>query len=126
MKIESRIFGFGVFFFIPISIIYGFLTGWSEWVGILGVLLLGGLGKIGFVSNPSEMYTLSERLAGYRQALMEVGVADSTPWERLDNDPSITHESQVRSLLDSSDPPTAIVTGNNRATMGALRELRTR
>ena len=82
--------------------------------------------KIGFVSNPSEMYTLSERLAGYRQALMEAGVADTAPWERLDNDPSITPESQVRSLLDSSDPPTAIVTGNNRATMGALRELRTR
>ena len=48
MKIESRIFGFGAFFFVPVSVIYGFLTGWTEWVGILGVLLLGGLaGMIG-------------------------------------------------------------------------------
>ena len=48
MKIESRIFGLGVFFFVPVSVIYGFLTGWSEWVGILGILLLGGLaGMIG-------------------------------------------------------------------------------
>ena len=82
--------------------------------------------KVGFVSNPSEMYTLAERLAGYRQALREVGVVETTTWERLDNDPQITAESQVRSLLDSVDPPTAIVTGNNRATMGALRELRGR
>lgn len=81
--------------------------------------------KVGFVSNPSEVYTLAERLAGYRQALREVGVVETT-WERLDNDPQITPESQVRSLLDSDDPPTAIVTGNNRATMGALRELRGR
>ena len=50
MKIESRIFGLGVFFFIPVSIVYGFLTNWCEWVGILGILLLGGLaGMIGAV-----------------------------------------------------------------------------
>ena len=48
MKIESWIFGSGVFFFLPVSIVYGFLTGWSEWVGILGILLLAGLaGMIG-------------------------------------------------------------------------------
>ena len=48
MKIESWIFGSGVFFFIPVSIVYGFLTNWNEWVGILGVLLVGGLaGMIG-------------------------------------------------------------------------------
>lgn len=48
MKVESWLFGTGVFFFVPISIIYGFLTHWSEWVGILGMLLLGGLaGMIG-------------------------------------------------------------------------------
>ncbi len=48
MKIESRIFGLGVFFFVPVALIYGFLTNWSEWVGILGVLLVGGLaGMIG-------------------------------------------------------------------------------
>ncbi|WP_245560914.1 LacI family DNA-binding transcriptional regulator [Agromyces subbeticus] len=98
-------------------------SGMAEAVRSLTAL---GHRKIGFVSNPSEMYTLSERLAGYRQALMEAGVSDSTPWERLGNDPSISPESQVRSLLDSIDPPTAIVTGNNRATTGAMRELRTR
>jgi len=82
--------------------------------------------RIGFVSNPSEMYTLHERLTGYREALREVGVTDTERWERLDNDPTITAEEAVRSLLESDDPPTAIVTGNNRATTGAMRVLRER
>ncbi|MGN6406558.1 cytochrome c oxidase subunit 4 [Sinomonas sp.] len=48
MKVEAWLFGTGVFFFVPIAIVYGFLTHWSEWVGVLGMLLLGGLaGMIG-------------------------------------------------------------------------------
>jgi hypothetical protein len=48
MKVEAWLFGTGVFFFVPIAIVYGFLTRWSEWVGVLGMLLLGGLaGMIG-------------------------------------------------------------------------------
>jgi hypothetical protein len=48
VKIESWLFGTGVFFFIPVAIVYGFLVNWTEWVGILGMLLLGGLaGMIG-------------------------------------------------------------------------------
>ncbi|MDQ4501085.1 cytochrome c oxidase subunit 4 [Sinomonas sp. ASV322] len=48
MKIESWLFGTGVFFFVPVAIVYGFLTNWHEWVGIMGMLLVGGLaGMIG-------------------------------------------------------------------------------
>ncbi|NUP75186.1 MAG: cytochrome c oxidase subunit 4, partial [Sinomonas sp.] len=43
MKIESWLFGTGVFFFVPVAVIYGFLTHWTEWVGIMGMLLVGGL-----------------------------------------------------------------------------------
>ena len=43
MKIESWLFGTGFFFFVPVAITYGFLTHWSEWVGIMGMLLVGGL-----------------------------------------------------------------------------------
>ena len=42
MKIESWIFGSGVFFFVPVALVYGFLTSWGEWVGILGILLVLG------------------------------------------------------------------------------------
>lgn len=49
MKVETYIFGFGIFFFVPAAIVYGFMTGWGEWVGILGLLLVGGLsGMIAF------------------------------------------------------------------------------
>ena len=80
--------------------------------------------RIGFVSNPSEFHTLHERLAGYRDALRDVGVTDTTRWERLDNDPTVSTEAAVRELLELDDPPTAIVTGNNRATTGAMRVVR--
>lgn len=80
--------------------------------------------KIGFISNPFEMYTQRERLAGYREALREVGVHDTARWERLANGPEVTPEAAVRSLLDLADPPTAIVTGNNRGSAGVVRALR--
>ncbi|MCH6470334.1 cytochrome c oxidase subunit 4 [Sinomonas terrae] len=48
MKVESWLFGTGIFFFFPVAIVYGWLTHWSEWVGIMGIFLLGGLaGMIG-------------------------------------------------------------------------------
>jgi hypothetical protein len=48
VRIESWLFGTGVFFFVPVALIYGWLTHWSEWVGIVGMLLVGGLaGMIG-------------------------------------------------------------------------------
>ena len=48
MKIEARIFGYGVFFFIPVAIVYGLLTNWTEPVGYLALLLVAGLaGMVG-------------------------------------------------------------------------------
>ncbi|GAB3266826.1 cytochrome c oxidase subunit 4 [Arthrobacter pigmenti] len=43
MKVETFLFSLYVFFFVPVGTIYGFVTGWSEWVGILGLILIGGL-----------------------------------------------------------------------------------
>ncbi|WDF31874.1 cytochrome c oxidase subunit 4 [Arthrobacter agilis] len=49
MKIEKNLFLYGVPIFIPVAFIYGWLTEWSEWVGFLGIMLVGGLaGMIGF------------------------------------------------------------------------------
>jgi len=89
-------------------------------------LIALGHRRIGFVSNPSAMYTLRERLAGYREALHEAGIADTARWERVDDDPTRTSEAAVASLFDQPEPPTAIVTGNNRASAGAIRVLRNR
>jgi hypothetical protein len=56
VKIEAWIFGAGVFFFVPVALVYGFLTDWNEPVGLLGVLLMAGLsgmigGYLGFTAK---------------------------------------------------------------------------
>ena len=43
MKVETWLFGAGTFFFAPIGIVYGFVTGWHEAVGVVGLLLTAGL-----------------------------------------------------------------------------------
>ena len=43
MKVESWLFGAGVFFFVPIAAIYGILTGWQEPVCTVALVLTGGL-----------------------------------------------------------------------------------
>jgi hypothetical protein len=45
VKIETMLFSFGVFFFTPIALIYGWLSDW-EAVGTAGMLLLGGLAAL--------------------------------------------------------------------------------
>lgn len=43
MKVESLLFGAGAVVFVPIALVYGWLTGWREPVGMIGILLTGGL-----------------------------------------------------------------------------------
>jgi hypothetical protein len=40
MRLESKIFLSGIVF-IPVGIIYGFMTEWTEWVGFLAIPLVG-------------------------------------------------------------------------------------
>jgi len=49
VKIEARLFYAGVIFFVPVGIIYGWLTNWNEFVGLVALPLTGGLAAmIGF------------------------------------------------------------------------------
>ncbi|WP_243077101.1 LacI family DNA-binding transcriptional regulator [Microbacterium sp. SS28] len=89
-------------------------------------LLARGHRRIGYVCNPASVYTQAERLRGYRDALAVYGVHDSARWERLVDDLSIRPDGIVADLLASDDAPTALITGNNRVTVGALRVLRDR
>ncbi|MHA7156121.1 cytochrome c oxidase subunit 4 [Arthrobacter sp. TMN-50] len=43
MKVETGLFLWGVPFFVVVAVVYGYLTGWNEYVGFLGILLVGGL-----------------------------------------------------------------------------------
>jgi LacI family transcriptional regulator len=86
-------------------------------------LLAAGHRKIGFVCSPAELYTHQERLSGYRSALLEAGITDSHKWERLEPVSGPSAEESVRDLLGMDDPPTAIIAGNNRASVGVYREI---
>lgn len=49
MKIESWIFLGGIFFFTPIGVVYGYMTNWNEWVGLLALLMLAAMsGMVGW------------------------------------------------------------------------------
>jgi LacI family transcriptional regulator len=58
--------------------------------------------------------------------MAEAGIPDTDAWCRLRDDRTERAETTVGDLLDSDDAPTAIITGNNRMTIGALRAMRER
>lgn len=86
-------------------------------------LMSHGHRKIAYICNPSDVYTQVERVRGYREALSPDGAATPTPWERQLDDPEIDGAEVVTQLLSSSNPPTAIIAGNNRMCVAVLRAL---
>lgn len=89
-------------------------------------LLELGHRRIAYACNPAEVYSQAERVRGYRDAMAAYGVRDTADFERLTDDRAIRAETIIGELLDAPEAPTAIVTGNNRMTIGALRALRAR
>lgn len=86
-------------------------------------LISRGHRRIAYVCNPASVYTQAERLRGYRDAMATIGVTETAQWERLADDYTIPSDQLVRDVLEAE--PTAILCGNNRMTVGALRALRT-
>jgi LacI family transcriptional regulator len=89
-------------------------------------LLAHGHRRIACVADPAELFTASERVAGYKAALAHAGIPEDPELLKLDAKDAAHAEQLVHELLDLPDPPTAIFTGNNRHTVGALRALRGR
>lgn len=87
-------------------------------------LLERGHRRIAYACNPASIYSQSERVAGYRQAMASAGIADTHGWERLRDDRELEPEALMRELLAGPNPPTAVICGNNRMTIGALRAMK--
>ena len=51
-------------------------------------------------------------------------MTDTARWEMLADDLTIPADQLVRTVMTMDDPPTALLAGNNRVTIGALRVLR--
>lgn len=89
-------------------------------------LLAHGHERIALVADPDGLYTAAQRRAGYEEALRAAGVPARPELVRLDSHDAEQAEAVVRELLALAPDvrPTALFTGNNRHTVGALRALR--
>lgn len=88
-------------------------------------LVAAGHRRIGFVGLPRSTWAGTRRLAGYHRGLGESGIPRDEHLETFTD--RLAHDAPraTRDLLDQSDPPTALVTANNRITVGAYRAIRT-
>jgi LacI family transcriptional regulator len=80
--------------------------------------------RIGFLGLPASLWTGSERYRGYAAALEDAGlVLDERHVSRHRGDIQLA-AAATRELLALPEPPTALITANNRNTIGALRAVR--
>ena len=86
-------------------------------------LVDAGHRRIGFVGASESLYTQRERLAGYRDALEANRLPVDPALIRTDGPDVASAEAATEFLLHGS-APTAVFTGNNRASIGALRASR--
>ena len=84
-------------------------------------LLAHGHRRIAFLGDRLAVFTAAERRRGYHEALRGERLAELERTELVD---SAAGEHAVRELLALPDPPTALFTGQNLITIGAIRALR--
>jgi LacI family transcriptional regulator, galactose operon repressor len=89
-------------------------------------LIAHGHRRIAFVADALSIATAKERSTGYEGALATAGIDVDPELVRTGLQDEAAAETAVRELLGLPDPPTAIFSGNNRLTVGALRALASR
>ena len=85
-----------------------------------------GHSRIGFVSGKAGLSTTTERLTGYRLGLETAGLPYDRRLVRSGSSRTEPAREAVKALLDTPNPPTAILPANNAMTIGVLRGLRDR
>jgi len=87
-----------------------------------------GLGhrRIGYVGGHPGFETTLERIVGYRDSLQRLGLTFDERYLVTGNATTVSASAATHVLLSLPDPPTAIVAGNNMATIGAMRAIRAR
>jgi LacI family transcriptional regulator len=94
--------------------------------GLVGHVAGFGHRRIGYIGGQSGFETTRERLAGYRDGLARASLAFDECYVRTGNSTTADATAATHALLALPDPPTALVTGNNLATIGAMRAVRAR
>ncbi|HEY5159761.1 MAG TPA: LacI family DNA-binding transcriptional regulator, partial [Gaiellaceae bacterium] len=86
-------------------------------------LIEQGHRRIGMIGDDSAIFTERERARGFREALHAAGIPVDESIIRLGAHSTGAADEAARELLALPEPPTAVFTGNNRITIGALRAL---
>ena len=89
-------------------------------------LIANGYCRIGIITGPLSTTTAKERLLGYRQALQEANIPLDPALEHHGPYNEETSRLCTQKLLDLDPPVQAILTANNRLTVGTLRILHAR
>lgn len=87
-------------------------------------LLAAGHRRIAFLGSRERIYTARRRLAGYRGALARQGVEYDAEIVRMGLFESESSRAAAGDLLESAEPPTALLSGQNLITVGAVHALR--
>ncbi|MFF4259844.1 LacI family DNA-binding transcriptional regulator [Streptomyces sp. NPDC001663] len=105
----------------------------SQWFGVddhealrqaTAHLVALGHTRVAYLGGPEELPTGAERLRGFRTALRDAGLPADAGHTELSPPSSVDHGRQtVRRLLGEPSPPTALVLGSVRLTLGVLDEL---
>ncbi len=86
-------------------------------------LAAAGHRRIAFLGDRAEIFTASERLRGYRDALAAADIASDEALIRQDLRGEDAGYAAATELLRGPSPPTALFTSQNLVTMGAVRAL---
>lgn len=86
-------------------------------------LIGDGHTRVGFLGLPASTWTGSERYRGYAAAMDDAGLDIDERYVRRHRGDIRLAQAATRGLLELPDPPTALITANNRNTIGALRAL---
>jgi LacI family transcriptional regulator len=89
-----------------------------------GHLIAAGHRRIGFLGDESRIFTATERLRGYREALSRHGIAHDETLVRMELHDSGAASQAAAELLGLDDPPTALFSAQNLITIGAVQRLR--
>lgn len=89
-------------------------------------LIAAGHRRIGFLGDRPDVFTAAERLRGYRQALARHGLAEDLALVRHPRFRGVDAYETTCELLAGKDPPTALFTGQNLISIGAVRAVHDR
>ncbi|MFG2111968.1 LacI family DNA-binding transcriptional regulator [Streptomyces sp. NPDC048718] len=86
-------------------------------------LIAQGHRRIGFIGDRPRIHTATERLRGYRAAMEDAGLAVHGRWMSLGPTDPAHVTAAVEAMLSGPEPVTALLAGNNRVTVTAVRAL---